>query len=155
MRLRGVYFAVAALVTAQAAVTGPLLASAGTPAGQSQALSASKLSPLTVVAVYGLPDPTILCASTASTAAAQGQAGGQEPIAGSNTVPATQTAVPATQGCVLPVVDQTVAPVTPQATSEIAPLLALGPLLAAAGVAGAAAAIASGNDDPDTPASPN
>jgi hypothetical protein len=156
MRLWDMCFAVGGIVAAGGIAAGPLLANALTSPGQIQGLPVGSLSPLTVVAVYGLADPTILCTTAATTGAAQEQGVGQGPPTTAGDAQSTpQTPASAADGCVLPVVDQAAVPATPPATSEIAPLLALGPLLAAAGVAGTAAAIASGDDGsggiPDSP----
>ena len=155
MRLNNICYAITGIAIAQAVVTGPLLANTRL-IGSTNAVAAPRLSPLTVVAIYGLPDPTVLCAATASTTAMQGQSAVENAIETESTAPATpQSTTPANPECVLPLVDQAAVPGTPPATSEVAPLLALAPILAAAGVAGTAAAITGGDDDGDISGSPD
>ena len=155
MQLKCICCAITGIVVAQGVVAGPPLANAQT-MGTSNPVAVPRLSPLTVVAVYGLANPSVLCAATAATTTMQRQTAVENPVRNENSVLATpQSATPASPECVLPVVDQAANPGTPPATSEVAPLLALGPILAAAGIAGTAAAITSGDDDGDIAGSPD
>jgi hypothetical protein len=155
MRPLSLCSAVFGIVVAQSMVAGPLLANMDTGSRPTASQPTGSISPLAIVAVYGMADPSILCAASASAAATQDPSGtqGQTPIpdptqAGPGVEP------PPSDGCVLPASDGTVTPATPPATSEIAPLLGLGPILAAVGLAGTGAAIAASNDESDSPVSP-
>lgn len=136
----------------QLAIVGPALASVDNPVTASANIA--RISPLAVVAIYGAPDPTLVCASAAAAAAAQDPGVSANPAPVASDPQAGGTVAP-NNGCVLPVTDAAATPPTPPAQSEVAPLLGIAPLLAALGAAGTAAAIAASNEGDDTPVSPS
>lgn len=156
MRLPSKCSVIASFAIAQTVAIGPALANVDNIVGSVTAQpSQGMIHPLTIVAVYGLSDPSVLCASAGSIVASQDPVPGQTPDPQQS---ATQEDAPVPQvkeGCVLPVIDQTATPATPPAESEIAPLGLLGPLLAAAAAGGTAAAVASSNEGGESPVSPS